>query len=95
MLRREIRERSGDTNLLLCAILDQYQREGVAVPYTMDDFKRDFLKEHLKDLTPQERIAGLSPEELLQAVPTEVIERILHKRKAERPSRSRKPRRKP
>ena len=84
MPRREIRERSENSNLLVCAILEQYRREGVPVPYTMDDFKRDFLKEHLKDLTPQERVEGLSAEE---------IERVLEKRKAERPSRPRKPRR--
>jgi hypothetical protein len=36
------------------------------VPYTMEDFRRDYAKEHFKDLTPAERrelIRGLSPEE--------------------------------
>jgi hypothetical protein len=94
MPRREIRERSENANLLVCAILEQYRREGVPVPYTMDDFKRDFLKEHLKDLTPQERLEGLSAEERLEGLSAEEIERILEKRKAERPSRPRKPRRK-
>ena len=60
----------------------------------LEDFKRDFLKEHLGDLTPQERLEGLSPEQRLEGLSAEEIERILEKRKAERPSRSRKPRRK-
>lgn len=60
--------------------------------YTMEDFKRDFIKEQLPQL-----LQGLTPgqrEELLRALPTEEIERVLETRKAERPPRSRKPRRK-
>ena len=103
MVQRETRERSENANLLVCEILERYKREGLVVRYTMDDFKRDFLKEHLKDLTPQERVEGLSPEQRLQGLSVEErleglsaeeIERILEKRKAERPSRPRKPRRK-
>jgi len=30
------------------------------MPYTMEDFRRDYAKEHLKDLTPDERLEGLS-----------------------------------
>ena len=37
--------------------------------YTMDDFRRDYVKEHLKDLTPEERLAGLAPEDLCAALP--------------------------
>lgn len=36
----------------------------MAVPYTMEDFRRDYVKEHLKDLTPEERLEGLLPEEI-------------------------------
>jgi hypothetical protein len=86
------RLRSESTSTLLYQLLASYQGEGLPMPYTMEDFKRDFIKEHLheflQDLTPQQR------EELLRAVPTEEIERVLEKRKAERPSHSRKPRRK-
>ena len=32
------------------------------MPYTMEDFRRDYAREHLKDLTP---------EEILEAVPVE------------------------
>jgi hypothetical protein len=30
----------------------------------MQDFRRDFTKEHLKELTPKERLEGLSPERI-------------------------------
>ncbi len=36
------------------------------MPYTMEDFRRDYAKEHLKDLTLDERLEGLSAKELLQ-----------------------------
>jgi hypothetical protein len=88
------RPHSRETSTLLYQLFEGYQREGIAMPYTMEDFKRDFLKEHLKDLTPQERLEGLSAEERLEGLSAEAIKRILEKRKAERPSRSRKPRRK-
>jgi hypothetical protein len=45
-----------------------YNVEGVAMSYTWDDFYRDFTKEHLDWLTPEERLQGLSAEALLQKV---------------------------
>ena len=48
------------------AILNQlyelYQKEGVMMPYTIEDFNRDFTQEHLYLLPPEERLKGLSPE---------------------------------
>jgi len=57
------------------AVLNQlyelYRKEGVMMPYTMDDFNRDFTQEHLyllppevvfKQFSPEERLKGLSPE---------------------------------
>jgi hypothetical protein len=41
------------------------------MPYTMEDFRRDYVKEHLKDLTVGERLEGLSPEQLLAALSRE------------------------
>ena len=39
--------------------------------YTMEDFRRDFTREHLKDLTPEERLQGLSPGERLDGLSPE------------------------
>jgi DNA-binding transcriptional MerR regulator len=47
------------------------------MPYTMQDFRRDYVKEHLKDLTFQERLQGLTLEERLRGVPLEEIEKYL------------------
>ena len=33
------------------------------MPYTMEDFRRGYVREHLKDLTPEEILASLSVEQ--------------------------------
>ena len=38
------------------------------MPYTMADFRRDYVKEHLKDFTPEERLAGMALEERLRGL---------------------------
>ena len=73
------RQRSSDTSTLVNELLQEYQREGIAMPYTMQDFRRDYAKEHFKDLTPeeqQEAIKGLTPEQVLEALTPEQLERL-------------------
>jgi hypothetical protein len=70
-------QRSEDTNTLIGQLFAGYVREGVAMPYTMEDFRRDYVKEHLKDLTTEERLEGLSPEERLEGMSPEEIENYL------------------
>ena len=57
-------QRSADTSTLLNQLFEGYEREGLAMPYTIQDFRRDYVKEHLKDLTLEERLAGLSPDKI-------------------------------
>jgi hypothetical protein len=72
------------------AVLNQlyelYKKEGVVMPYTMDDFNRDFTRDHLhllrpeellKDLPTEERLKGLPPEERLKGLSPEIIETYL------------------
>lgn len=48
------------------AVLNQlyelYRCRGGVMPYTMEDFNRDFTEEHLHLLSPEERLKGLPPE---------------------------------
>jgi hypothetical protein len=97
------RRRTEETSTLLDKLFRGYRREGIAVPYTMEDFRRDYLKENLKELTPKERTEGLTPEERLEGLSPEQrtaglsleeIERVLETRRAAQPPRPRKPRRK-
>ena len=102
-------QRSHDTSSLLEQLLGKYQREGPGMAYTMADFRRDYAKEHFKDLTPEERrevlqrltaeeqqetLQNLTPEQRLAGLSAEEIAAYLKKLKSERPSRRARPRRK-
>ena len=68
------RMHSDDTSTLLWRLFEKYLLEGVNMSYTMADFRRDFVKEHLQDLTLEERFKGVSPEEVLKVIsPEEVL----------------------
>jgi hypothetical protein len=41
------------------------------MPYTWDDFEREYDQELLDRLTPEQRLKGLSTKELLKRVPVE------------------------
>jgi hypothetical protein len=92
-------QRSADTSTLLGQLFEGYDREGLTVPYTMEDFRRDYVKEHLKDLTleerlqglsPEERLEGLSPQQLLELLSPDDIEEFLKRRRQQAPPRKRK-----
>jgi hypothetical protein len=75
--QRTYQRRSEDTSLLLRQLFQRAQAEGLLMSYTMEDFRRDYVKEHFPQLTPEEqdevlkrlplerRLAGLSPEQIL------------------------------
>jgi hypothetical protein len=67
---------------LLNELLDYYGLEGIAMPYTMEDFERDAAQEVLAKMTPEQLLAGLSPEQVLAGIPLEVIENYLAKKRA-------------
>jgi hypothetical protein len=89
------RRHSLETSTLLQQLFGEYQGEGIAMPYTMEDFRREYVREHLHQLTPEERLEGLateeivknlSAEEILQRLPREVIENFLRHPKNGSPS---------
>jgi hypothetical protein len=103
------RRRSEGTSALLIQLFEGFEAEGFSMPYTMEDFNRQFAREHFRRLTPeqqQEALRTLSPEgrqELLQSLPTEErlaglspkqIREYLERLSAKRPAPERKPRRK-
>jgi len=88
--------RSQDTSLLLRQLFEGFQREGFAMSYTMEDFKRDYIKEHFAKLTPEERkeiLRSLPPAERLADLSAEQIQQYLDQITAGRPTKPRKPRR--
>ena len=81
--RQHSRQRSPNTSTLILQLFKGYQEEGVVMPYTMENFQRDYAMEHFKDLTLQEQL------EVLKNLPPEKLEdfkRALKEVEAERSS---------
>ena len=88
------RPQSADTSTIVNQLFEKYQVEGLTMPYTMEDFRRDVAREHVHELTPEERLAGLPLEQILAALPPEKIEAYL-KRLPPKRATTRKKKRKP
>src|SRR5262249_5467849 len=71
------RQRSAETSLLLGQLFERFRAEGFTVTFTMEDFIRQYVKEHFSRLTPNERreaLESLPPQErveVLRALPAE------------------------
>jgi hypothetical protein len=68
------RQRAEETSTLLDQLYQGYQREGLAMPYTMEDFRCEYILEHLAELPPDVRrkaLQRLSAVELLEALSPE------------------------
>jgi hypothetical protein len=103
------RRRSEDSSELLRQLFQRFQGEGMNMAFTMEDFRRQYVKEHFGELTPEERreilqslpphereevLEALSPEQRLAGLSEEQIRQYLDRLAAGRPSSSRKTRRK-
>ena len=62
---------SPDSSTIVNQLFKQYRREGLNVPYTMKDFKRDVVREYLEELTPEDRVAFLEEAEFLKRLSPE------------------------
>src|SRR5918992_934358 len=87
---RNFEQHSPDTSTLIYQVFEGFKQEGINMPYTMEDFRRDFIKEHytaeqrLEGLTPEQRLQGLTPEEIeaaLERLKKQTIERKRKKKK--------------
>ena len=56
--------RQADHVSLLQELCHRYQPVGIAMAYTFEDFQRDLARRLLSELPPEERLRGLSEEEL-------------------------------
>jgi hypothetical protein len=89
--------RSEQTSRLLGQLFERLQREDFAMAYTMEDFNRDYIKEHFPKLTPKEQqevLQSLPPEKRLAGMSAEQIRQYLDQLTAGHATPPRKPRRK-
>jgi hypothetical protein len=90
------RQQSERTSRLLRQLFERFQGEGFTMPFTMEDFEREYIKKHFLQLTPEEQrevLQAMPPEELLGVLSAEQIREYLDQLPAGRPARPRKPRR--
>lgn len=94
---RAYQRHSPNTSGLLVQLFEGLQAEGVAMPFTMEDFQRQFVKEHFSKLTRKERadmIKSLPAEERLEGLSAEQIQEYLDRLSVGQRAPARKPRRK-
>jgi len=95
--RNAYQRRSEDTSMLLKQLLEKNQEEGLPMAYTMEDFKRDYVKEHLAKLSPEEQqhvLDSLPLDRRLAGLSAEQIRKYLNQLSHGKPAASRKSRRK-
>ncbi len=63
--------RRNDVSTVMNDLFKFYQIEGLAMPYTVEDYKKDLKERVLAMLTPEELLESLSLEELLKRLPPE------------------------
>jgi len=63
--------RQSDKSGIVNEFYKHYHIEGVAMPYTWNDYYRQVTHEHLNWLTPEERLEGLPAKERLKGLPAE------------------------
>jgi hypothetical protein len=80
---------SADSSTIIKDLFADYRVEGLNMPYTMEDYKREKAQEYLQQMTVEERLRGLSPEECLAALPAEQVEAYL-KRLRKKPATKKK-----
>lgn len=64
----QYRWHSPDHSTTVYQLYEFYKLEGLVMSYTYEDFYRDFTKDHLDKLTPEERLKGLSTDERLKGL---------------------------
>ena len=57
-------------------ILRDYLTAGLTMSYTMEDLRRDAAREFLDELPPEERIKGLTLDDILQSLNAEQKSRL-------------------
>lgn len=91
------RWRRSDNSGILNQLFQNYEIEGMNMPYTWDDYYRDVTREHLDwlpkeellaKLSVEDRLKGLPPEELLNRLPSDAIEAYLNKARPEKRKRN-------
>jgi hypothetical protein len=71
-------QRSPQTSRLLGQLFETLRGEGFTMSFTMEDFNRQYVKEHFRKLTAaeQQEVLRSLPPEVLQSLPPEVLQSL-------------------
>jgi hypothetical protein len=58
------RQHTGDKRTVINQLFETFGLRGVTMPYTREDFRRDYTRDHIDLLTAEERLRGLSADEI-------------------------------
>jgi len=62
-----------DGSTVINQLLDKYSLEGIAMPYTMEQFRKEYVKAHLAELDPEEVLSRFAPEDRLKGLEPEEV----------------------
>ena len=66
-----------DGSTVVNQLLNKYVEEGIAMPYTIEQFRKDYVKAYLSKMDPEEVLSKFAPEERLRGLdPEEVLARF-------------------
>ena len=60
-----------DGSTVINQLLERYAQEGIDMPYTMEQFRKEYVKAHLGDLDPEEVLSRFSLEDRLKGLRAE------------------------
>ena len=74
--------RSKDMSTIINQVFERCREEGIAVSYTMEEFRRDYTREHLHLLSPDEVLSHYKPDEVLSHYKPEQLISVLTRNNA-------------
>ena len=60
-----------DGSTVINQLLEKYSLEGIDMPYTMEQFRKEYVKAHLGELDPEEVLSRFAPEDRLKGLEPE------------------------
>ena len=67
----QYRNHTTEMSTIINRLFESYELEGLVMPYTMEDFRRDIAREYVDQLPPEERLKGLSIDKILRRFPAD------------------------
>jgi len=71
--RKQYQVHQRDISTIVQQLFENYRMENINMPYTVQDFQKEYVLDHLNLLSPEQRLKDLSPEQRLKNLSLEDI----------------------